>query len=126
MTTGNHQNVERGLLAVPHADRTQSPPPRTQQQQQPIITITELAQALRLGTASGPVDSNLVGILERQMEAGINEITRYADAPAANASEALIRLVGFYFDRPNDSDPFTNSGARAMLSSWHIPTGTKI
>lgn len=125
MTTGNHQNVERGLLAVPHVDRTQSPLPRTQQQQ-PIITITELAQALRLGTDLGPVDSTLVGILERQMEAGINEITQYADAPAANASEALIRLVGFYFDRPNDADPFTNSGARAMLSRWHIPEGTKI
>ena len=93
----------------------------------PLITIPEMAVALRIEASINEVlDSVIVGILARQMVAGIAEITSYADAPEANASEALIRLVGYYYDRPSDPNPFTNSGARAMLSSWHIPQGTQV
>ncbi len=94
----------------------------------PAITINQMAVALRLeASLTASLDPGINEILTREMDTGINEITVYApDAPEANASEALVRMVGFYFDRPSDAHPFTNSGAKAMLSSWHIPQGTKV
>ena len=94
----------------------------------PLITIPEMAVALRLEASINEVlDSTIVGILAREMVAGIEQITSYApDAPEPVASEALVRLVGFYFDRPSEPTPFVSSGAKAMLAYWHIPLGTKV
>ena len=94
----------------------------------PAITINQMAVALRLeASLTASLDPGINEILTREMDTGINEITVYApDAPEANASEALVRMVGFFFDRPTSENPFRESGARAMLSHWHIPTGTMI
>ena len=94
----------------------------------PAITINQMAVSLRLAASiNETLDPSIMDILTREMDTGINEITVYApDAPEANASEALVRMVGFFFDRPTSENPFTNSGARAMLSHWHMPQGTQI
>ena len=41
------------------------------------------------------------------------------DAPEEVLDEAIIRNVGYLYDRPDASNPFVLSGAKAMLARWH-------
>ena len=97
-----------------------------------IITIPEMAQALRLTTDSEAVDSTIVEILARMMVVGLDQIGEYApNAPATTKAEALIRVVGYFYDtNPAGNliaeNAFVLSGARALLSRWHIPEGGRV
>ena len=97
-----------------------------------IITIPEMAHALRLSTDSEAVDSTIVEILARMMVAGLDAIEAYAPAAGtATKAEALIRLVRLWYDSnpANDRMPgnaFVQSGARAMLSTWRISEGVRV
>ena len=105
MTTSEPQG-ERGLLAEPNVDRTSLAPqtkqlPQQHQQQQAtggLITVDELASALRITTGE-PVTSPVREILERLLLAAEEQVNDYA--PGANKysrGEAIIRLVGFLYD----------------------------
>ena len=92
-----------------------------------IITIPEMGQALRLSTDSEALDSTIVEILARMMVTGLDAIEVFAPtAPATTKAESLIRFCKHLFDNPEDSNPFVQSGARALLSSWHIPEGVTV
>ena len=124
---------QRGLLVEPHrpsfAPQTKQLP---QHQQSTIITIPEMAQAMRLSTDSEELDSNLVAILSRSMSAGLAIISAYAPtAPPQVTAEALIRLVSYLFDSPPagnriPANAFILSGSRTLLSTWRIPEGIRV
>ena len=92
------------------------------------LTVAELGAALRLTTdpASPPAEP-LLGILHRQLRAAENQVNRYAPAaPEENREEAVIRTVGYYFERPDSSNPFVLSGARSLLYDWHELVTAKV
>ena len=61
-----------------------------------------------------------MGILHRQLVAARYEAQGYAPtAPEEVLDEAVIRNVGYLYDRPDASNPFVLSGAKAMLARWH-------
>ena len=86
------------------------------------LTVAELGAALRLNTdPTSPPAEPLLGILHRQLRAAENQVNRYAPAaPEENRDEAVIRTVGYYFERPDSSNPFVLSGARSLLADWHV------
>ena len=98
----------------------------------PIVTIEEMAQALRLSTDSVAADSTIVPILARMMTAGLDQIETFApEAPTTSKAESLISLVGFWFDsnpagNRMPANAFALSGARAMLSNWRISKGVRV
>ena len=95
--------------------------------QQSTLTIDELGAALRL-TPGEPVPSPTREILERQLLAAEGQVDDYAPgADSFTKAEAIIRIVGFYFDSPNTAlnnapqvNAFRMSGAMAMLSRFHV------
>ena len=94
--------------------------------QQSTLTVDELAAALRLTTGE-PVEEPLLSILGRQLSAAAGEVDDYAPtADGFTKAEAIIRLVGFFFDSTNTAlnnapqvNAFRMSGAMAMLSRYH-------
>ena len=94
----------------------------------PLVTIPEMAHALRITADMEAVESTIVTILARTMVAGIDLLARYApDAPEPISSEALIRFCAYLYDAPTWSrtpqNAFANSGCQALLSFWHVPQG---
>ena len=85
------------------------------------LTVAELSAALRItADSSSPPAEPQLGILHRQLVAARAEVTGYAsEAPEEVQDEAAIRMIGYYYDRPDASNPFILSGAKAMLSRWH-------
>lgn len=92
------------------------------------LTVAELGAALRLNTdPTSPPAEPLLGILHRQLRAAENQVNRYApDAPEENRDEAVIRTVGYYFERPDSTNPFVLSGARSLLADWHVLVTAKV
>ena len=92
------------------------------------LTVAELAAALRVSVdPTSPPAEPLLGILHRQLRVAENQVNRYApDAPEENREEAVIRTVGYYLDRPDASNPFVVSGARALLADWHVLVTAKV
>ena len=85
------------------------------------ITVAEIAAAIRLGVNPNdpPVEPEL-GILTRQWAVARDRIDGYAPlAPQETQNEAAVRLIGYYFDRPESVDPFRSSGALALLHPYH-------
>ena len=85
------------------------------------LTVAELAAAIRLtADSNSPPAEPQLGILHRQLVAAQFEVNGYAeDAPEEVQDEAIIRMVGYFYDRPDASNPFILSGAKAMLARWH-------
>ena len=82
-------------------------------------------------TAGQPVPSPIKEILARQLLAAEIEVDGYAPgADIFTQTEAIIRLVGYYYDSTNtalNNAPAQNalvmSGAKAILSRYHVPPG---
>ena len=101
-----------------------------QQQLMPatIITIPEMAQALRITADMEVVPSTIVEILARMMVVGLDEIQVYApEAPTSTKAESLVRFVGFLYDSTATAlnnapqvDAFRMSGAMAMLAPYRV------
>ena len=85
------------------------------------LTVAELSAALRItADSNSPPAEPQLGILHRQLVAARAEVTGYASgAPEEVQDEAAIRMIGYYYDRPDASNPFILSGAKAMLTRWH-------
>ena len=92
------------------------------------LTVAALGAALRLTTdPESPPAEPLLGILHRQLRAAENQVNRYAPgAPEENREEAVIRTVGYYFERPDSTNPFVLSGARSLLADWHVLVTAKV
>ena len=91
------------------------------------LTIAELAAAIRLeADGSVPPEPQLT-ILHRQLRTAESEIDGYAPlAPPNTRSESAIRMIGYFFDRPDVANPFVMSGARSMLARWHVQVTAKL
>ena len=99
------------------------------------ISVAQLSQAVRL-TVTGSPDPPFLAILTRHLAVAEARIERYAeDAPDGVKDEAAVRFVGYLLDAPpvaatgstaRGSDAFSNSGAKALLSDWHIPTSARM
>lgn len=84
------------------------------------LTIVELSAAIRLSADGSVPPEPQLTILHRQLRTAESEIDGYAPlAPTDTRSEAAIRMVGYFYDRPDAVNPFILSGARAMLARWH-------
>ena len=100
----------------------------------PIITIPEMAHALRITADMEVVPSTIVEILAGLMVVGLDLFQVYApEAPTSTKAEALVRFVGFLYDSPNTAlnnapqvNAFRMSGAMAILSSYHFSRGAVI
>ena len=69
-------------------------------------------------------------LLTRKLAVAKQVVERYAeDAPADVQNEAVILLIGHDLEAPlsrTNANAFILSGARALLSGWHTPTGAKV
>ena len=93
------------------------------------ISVAQLSQAVRLTVTGSPAPPYLA-ILTRQLAVAESQIELYAPtADDDTKNEAAIRMVGYLLDAPtanpsrNVSTPefaFRNSGAKGLLSSWHV------
>ena len=92
------------------------------------LTVAELSAALRItADSNSPPAEPQLGILHRQLVAARNEVNDYAPlAPEENRDEAVIRTVGYFYDRPDASDPFVLSGAQKMLRRWHVLVSARV
>ena len=91
------------------------------------LTVAQLSAAIRLTADLSPPAEPQLGILHRQLVSAQNEVNGYAPlAPEENRDEAVIRTVGYYYDRQDNANPFTNSGAKSLLARWHTPATAKV
>ena len=98
--------------------------------QQSTLTIDELGAALRLTTGE-PVEEPTRAILERQLLVAEGQVDRYApSADPFTREEAIIRMVGYLFDgmmtalnNAPAQHSFAMSGAKAILSGYHVSPG---
>ena len=80
------------------------------------LTAAQLAAALRLGDSTEETNE-----ATRLLAYATEAVAKYADAPAATANEAAIRLASYLFDQPNAgrgvafANALRNSGAAAIL-----------
>ena len=81
------------------------------------ITTTELAAALRVGTSTEETEQ-----ITRLLAYASEAVQRHApDAPPAILNEAIVRIAGYAFDRPEApagagyANELRNSGAAAIL-----------
>ena len=91
---------------------------------------SQSAAAVRVTTdpTSGPPEPYLTE-MTRHLAVAEASIDRYAeDAPDVVKNEAAVRFVGYLLEAPpvsrlgattSGTDAFSNSGAKALLSSWH-------
>ena len=91
------------------------------------IDLIQLSAALRIGDGVTAPEEPLSGILGRLLGVADAFVALYAStAPDAVKEEATIRMAGYLFDSPTASgsdryaSAWTNSGAGALLSRWHI------
>ena len=91
------------------------------------INLTELAAALRLGDGVAEPVEPVKGVLTRLLAAAESLVDKYApDVPAAIQDEAVTRLVGYTYDRPDSprgsgyAAAWLNSGAASLVAPWRI------
>ena len=91
------------------------------------INLTELAAALRLGDGVAEPTEPVKGVLTRLLAAAESLVDKYApDVPAAIQDEAVTRLVGYTYDRPDSprgsgyAAAWLNSGAASLVAPWRI------
>ena len=78
------------------------------------LTVAELSAALRItADSNSPPAEPQLGILHRQLVAARAEVTGYAsEAREEVQDEAAIRMIGYYYDRPDASNPFILVGRK--------------
>ena len=96
------------------------------------LTIHTLLPAMRLtASITETPDTTIALIVLNMLDVAKAEIELYAPlSPTPVANESAIRYVSWMFEvspaeqqrRMVSPNGFVLSGARAMLSSWHIPT----
>ena len=99
------------------------------------ISVAQLSQAVRLTVTGSPAPPYLA-ILTRQLAVATAQIELYApDADDDTKNEAAVRMVGYLLDAPtanpsrNVSTPesaFRNSGAKGLLSPWHVQVSATV
>ena len=89
-----------------------------------VISLADLATALRLGTGDAPTGA--VGSeLERLRAVAValvNDVSTIASCPTSVKNQAVVQLVGWWFDGPaaDRSDPaaLRRSGALGLLRTY--------
>ena len=95
------------------------------------ITVAQLSQAVRLTVTGSPAPPYLA-ILTRQLGVAEGVIESYVndDCPDDVKNEAAIRMVGYMLEASpaarNPQNPFSYSGAKALLSRWHELASTVV
>ena len=91
------------------------------------LTVAQLSEATRL-TVSGSPAPPYLAIVTRQLAAAREIIEGYVPdtTPDDVMNEAVIRLVGYWLDRPPTPNAFSLSGAQGLLSRWHEPAVAKV
>ena len=95
------------------------------------VTLTPEAAAVHARITAqtgeyGQLDMQVQMMLANMLDAATELVEGYAEsAPVAIQDESAARIVSFLWDSSpvnrNPVDAFAFSGARALLSSWHIP-----
>ena len=87
------------------------------------IEVSDLYEALRLGSKGDTIPESVENILTRLLAMASAKIEVFApDAPVAVKNEAAIRTVGWMYDSHRDdiitTSHFRSSGAENLLSEW--------
>lgn len=90
-----------------------------------------MAAELRITDGRVEPEEPEAGVIRRLLATAEAMVSRYApDAPDAITDEAVIRLVGWWYDAPpspgntRHSAPMLSSGAAAILKPWRpLPRG---
>ena len=97
------------------------------------LSVTQLALAVRVTTEAVAPDEPYNSLLTRKLAVAKQVVERYAEgAPTDVQNEAVILIIGYDIDAPPSrpwtvpGNTFILSGARALLSGWHTPTGAKV
>ena len=89
----------------------------------PTLTIAELAVDLRLASdPTVPPEEPLYSLLERIWAAASDTVEEYAgpDTGAETLNVAAVMVARYLYEFPESKNPFQDSGARAILSPWHV------
>ena len=96
------------------------------------ISLVDLAVHLRVTIRPGAtIDDGERLILENLLHTSTDAVNAYVDdAPDPTSNEAVIRMAGHLFDQPahnrNPQNAFVTSGARSLLSPWHVPKSSRV
>ena len=89
------------------------------------IKLPALAVALRIQGTEAPVAAEYAGILQQLLDAATELVNEYSpEAGDATANQAVTQMAAYLYDRPayskTPSNPFVDSGAKALLSGRHV------
>ena len=89
------------------------------------ITVTQLAQAIRVSTETPGEPTN--SVLQRNLASATLLVVRSApDAPDEVHNLAVTMVVSTIFDNPNSRNPLADSGAQAVLSPYRVPVSRAV
>ena len=90
-----------------------------------VVSITDLASAMRLGDGVAAPPEPVASILTRLMAVASATVEhRASDAPDDIKDEAVIRMASYLYDQPTAASgdryagAFRNSGAASLLGPW--------
>ena len=99
------------------------------------ITLPELAVALRLTSdPTQPLEEPLQSILLRQLETAREMVNQYANtAPEMVQNSAIVSICSYLFDGSSlalnnapAQDALAMSGAKSLLSPYHVSPGVTV